>query len=129
MLTMDVEPSVPISVGRMALMCTHTGHLLGVGQHSVGTHPEGGRSLVASWKGCGPLVSSLRAAALGLRPLWLLFHALLTFVLLFSYDLRRRQVTKGDKLLERPLMLHGVTGTILGFFFFKPFKSLVLTEC
>lgn len=53
----------------------------------LGTHPEGGECLVAWWGGGVPLVRLLGAAALGLWPLGLLFHLLLTFAFLLPYDL------------------------------------------
>lgn len=89
----------------------------GQGRHWLQTHPEGGGSLVASWGGSGPLASYLGTAALGLGPLWLFFHLLLAFVLLFSYDLGVGWVTRGSKLVERPLDAMWVTGTIFGKFF------------
>lgn len=84
--------SDPVSQGECA------GHLC----YCLETHPEDAGGRVASRGGRGPLVGRLRAAALGLWPLWLFFHLLLTFALLFPYDLGRKWGGKGGELLERP---------------------------
>lgn len=82
-------------------MCAPDLHMWRIGQHFLGTYPEGSRSAVAS-RGCwGPFICHFCAATLGMWPSWLFFHLLLTFALLFSYNLGRGGQKRG-KLLERP---------------------------
>lgn len=98
-LTTDVRRGGPVSTGRMVLSLTQQGPCRG--------RPGGGigltQKVARAWGPRGVAVvpcQLLCTAALGLRPLPLVFHALLTFALLFPYD-GEEAGDKGDTLLER----------------------------